>query len=114
MQMPLSQGMPLQQSLVWAHDCPYAAQDPGPPSFDPPGDPPHVPEVEPAAMLQLSPSQQSAVVVQVPADGLHVTGLHTRSPELFGRHFPPQQSPSNAHSPLVGTHGRIPASPPTT
>jgi len=106
--------MLLQQSVEAEHDWPYAAQLPEPPSLVPPVDPPHVPEVEPAAMMQLNPSQQSAVVVQGPVEGLHETGLQTSSPALFGRHLPPQQSPSNAHSPAVGMHGKTPASPPTT
>lgn len=107
------QGTPLQQSELCVHDCPYAAQDPLPPSGDD-VEPPHVPLVDPGGTLQFNPSQQSAVVVQGPADGLHVTGLQTSVPVLSGKHLPPQQSPSNAHSPLVGTHGKTPASPPTT
>ena len=64
-------------------------------------------------MMQFKPSQQSAVVVQVPVDGLHVTGLHTSLPVLSGKHLPPQQSPSNAHSPPVGMQAKPPSTPTT-
>jgi hypothetical protein len=77
------QGTPLQQSELTMHSCPYRAQCPAsggggpasfggvpesfgvPPSVVPQG--PHVPDADPSARSQLSPGQQSALVVQ----GLH-------------------------------------------
>src|SRR5437870_4855914 len=74
------QGMPLQQSLVWMQDCPYAAHWPPPSNAGGGrGGMPQVPLVDPGATWHCRPLQQSAVTVHGPLDGLH-SGWQTSWP----------------------------------
>jgi len=57
-----------QQSESTAHDWPYRAHVPASP-VPPQG--PQTPCVDPAAVMQLSPAQQSAFTVQPPHAGTH-------------------------------------------
>ncbi len=61
---------------------------------------PQVPLVAPGAITQGRPEQQSAVVVQAPADGTHFADTHTNGgvPDGFGTHGRLQQSALDAHA----------------
>jgi hypothetical protein len=126
---PPVQGTPEQQSLVCVHVWPYCAQvgpesggvtapsEPGPPSGEPgpPSGVPasggggvmgglHVPVEAPGSMMHEVPTQQSAVVVHAPPDGMHRPAPQTKGgvPDGFGTHGLSQQSALDAHAVPAG------------
>jgi hypothetical protein len=115
---PPVHGTVLQQSLFCVHVWPYCAQV-GPPSGvgvpeSGVGVPPsaggggggggggvaQVPVLAPGGMLHDVPTQQSAVVVHAPPDGMHRPDPHTKGglPAGFGTHGMSQQSALDAHA----------------